>query len=555
MKVRYFLLFILLILLIISIGLWTIDYDFFVDSILHFYGKEDKIAIFKTSYLPANKYQILRYLTSVFTVCYFLLIPFLDKKITPFVSIIKPMILISFQKLKGIFIELAHLSIIEKYYFWSSLSAFTVLKIYFLITLPLFVDEVFSYLYFVDKGFFVTMTYYPGPNNHVAYNFVANVFDIFFSDGLLTMRLPSFLLSILIFIFLFVFIKRIGGFFIAISTTCILNVFFVYNYYSVSGRGYVLYLFCFVCIVYCLFQLNNTIKQYYILGYVLFCVLGMYTIPTFVYPLISCFVIGIISFHQKLNWVKYHVIVVLGTIVLYLPIITFNGVNALIGNSWVKSLSFHEFIIHFSDYLLKTYDWLWNIENMNIGIFLSILLLTIFSFQYYSKSSKSILITLFFIIPFGILFFQKVLPFSRIWIYLLPVQSLLLALIFNKVIQRKWQQIALPIVLIFSLLGGYMLWQQEFKKGFGVYDEIPNVSKLLLQKNAKKVFIEEDTYNILTKYAFLQNNQPITVDVGQYYADKQYDFVLLLPNSVQQVDIEYKLVMQNSSIRVYERLK
>lgn len=539
----------------ISIFLWIIEYDIFVENILHFYGKKDKIAVFKSQYLSADKFQIIRYISIVISFLFCISIPFLEQKIRPLFVLSQNILAQVLQSIKGIHTELLGLSQIEKYWFWGSFIGFTLLKIYFLTLLPLFVDEAFSYIYFVNKGFLVTMTYYPGPNNHVAYNLIANCFDLFSLSGIWVMRLPSLIISMMTFILLFVFVKRGSNFFTAISTVWILNTFFSYNYYSVSGRGYILYVLCFVCTIYALHQSIITKKQYYVVFYGMFSIIGLCTIPTFVYPVVSCFIIGIISISNKRKWIQYHLCIFVGTIIFYTPIILINGLKSLIGNNWVKSLNFSEFLNRFGSYILNSYDWLWNLEELSIGIIFSTVLIVVVSIQYYKSSPKIIFVSLFFALPFCILFFQKVLPFPRIWIYLLPLQSLLLALFFNKIISYSNQKIRLLLLFVFTIFGAFIIWNEEFKNGFGIYDEIPKVIKLLSKKEAKKVFIEEDTYNVIAKYYFLQNQNDIEIDVNKYEPHKEYDFILLKHNSHKKIEQKYELVLQNTSIQVYKRLK
>ena len=117
----------------------------------------------------------------------------------------------------------------------------------------------------------------------------------------------------------------------------------------------------------------------------------------------------------------------------------------------------------------------------------------------------------------------------------------------------KIQKIIIPVLFIITFSISYIYWGKEFNKEPGVYNHIPEVVQLLLNKNAEKVFIEDDTYNILTKYTFLQNHKKITVDVNQYNSHQKYDYVLLVPKSKYQLESNYKLVLKKSSIYLYER--
>lgn len=547
MKIRYFLIGLIIIFLLFIALIWIFSYEEITYQILHFYGKKERLIVFRTSYLTLSKFTFLRYLSVFLLIIFSISISYLENKIRESkVFFIRCFEFLKEKKKESIYV-IQHLSKEEKYLFWIGFIVTILLKIYFWTELPLFVDEAFSFLFFVDKGFLVTSTYYPGPNNHILYNLLANFCALIFENGMLIMRLPSFLISISLYFIVFILLKKVTSTYISLLSIWVLNSYFLYNYYTVSGRGYVLYLACFIFVLYSFYQFNNTKKQYYIFIYGVFSVFGLYTIPTFVYPVISCFVIGIFIFKEKIHWIRAHVFMGIITIVFYSPVFLISGIGAITNNSWVKPLSFSVFLNEYFTYLIEVFDSLVEFQKFSILVFL-----IIFIVLFYVKKDKKAIVysVLFFVIPLLILLFQQVLPFSRIWIYLLIIQSIWIALLFNHFFKKKEMMYAFLILLM--LFSGYK-WQKEFKNGFGVYDEIPTVTNLLLTNNAELVYIEEDTYNILTHYAFQQKKKSITVDVNFFDKEKKYDFILLMKNSDKSIDENYHLVYKNKSIHLYQK--
>lgn len=547
MKIRYFLIGLIILFLMFITLIWSFSYEEITYQILHFYRKEERLVVFRTNYLTLSKFTFLRYFSVFLLLTFSFCISYLERKIRESkLFFFKCFEFLKHKIIESIFV-LKNLSKEEKYLFWIGFIITTLLKIYFWSELPLFVDEAFSFLFFVDEGFLVTSTYYPGPNNHILYNLLANFCALIFSDGMLIMRLPSFLLSIVLYFIGFILLKKITSTYVSLLSVWILNSYFLYNYYAISGRGYLLYLVCFVFVLYSFYQFNNTRKQYYIFVYVVFSVLGLYTIPTFVYPVITCFIIGILLFKEKMIWIKAHLLMGLITIILYSPVFLISGIGSITNNSWVKPLSFSVFLSEYFTYLIDVFESLVEFQEVSILVFLLIL-----STLFYFKKDKKIIIysLLFFVIPLFVLLFQQVLPFSRIWIYLLIIQSIWIALLLEYVVRKK---IMMYLLLLLTIIFSMYKWEKEFRNGFGVYDEISAVINLLLEKNPQLVYIEEDSYNILTRYKFQQKDKKVTVEVDSFEKEKKYDFILLNQNSKKEINNNYILVYKNKMIHLYQK--
>lgn len=65
-----------------------------------------------------------------------------------------------------------------------------------LLIIPFNYDEIWSNRFFVHEGWVHTITYYPLPNNHIFYNFIACFFSVLPLKAEIANRLPSLLASI-----------------------------------------------------------------------------------------------------------------------------------------------------------------------------------------------------------------------------------------------------------------------------------------------------------------------------------------------------------------------
>jgi Dolichyl-phosphate-mannose-protein mannosyltransferase len=261
------------------------SYDDFTAFILRFAGSEDKLEQFRTAFLTSQKFTILRILILIITALYALLI-FIVKpsKVILFLEEVREDIFLVFHKVGD---EISKMSSPEK-----TLSGFIFLVIagfhlFYFIRFPMFIDETFSYVHFVSKGFLTSASYYPGPNNHVFYSELCVFADLFFDNPLLVMRLPTFITGLCLSILFFLVLKKYLGFQIALLATIIFSLSEQTNFYSSQGRGYILVTFFAFLSFYSLAQFIFYDRKFYLLLFVISSILGFYTLPVFLYPFSS----------------------------------------------------------------------------------------------------------------------------------------------------------------------------------------------------------------------------------------------------------------------------
>lgn len=396
---------------------------------------------------------------------------------------------------------------------------------------PALEDELFAYTFLIHRGFLVNIFYYPGPNHHVFFDilgcFLDNFSVIFFekyhilrlisvvSMGILGVKFADYLHKYLeknLFLednlrkkitYIFAF-ATVGGLFFVQSPIFLM---------SFLGRGYALQMLIGVILVekcVCLTdflskRITNFNKNCFknpkinaISAQIIFyAVLGFYTIPTFLYiwgsVLVYLTLCYFLSFRRNMAiflgkkedikclkfifWINIQVI--FWVFLVYSPIFLVSGFGSVLGNDWVKSLTYFQFFNGFPSFLYKVFDYLFPVFPYFFGI--SLLILGIFSVFFLAKNKKILYFSLLFT-PILMIFLQKVLPPERIfsYYYLIFLAILVDFLVFfhKKFYTKK------------TIYIGFYLFLSIF---FGV-------EMIFFEKNAfPKIHFEESDYRIFAK--------------------------------------------------------
>ena len=223
-----------------------------------------------------------------------------------------------------------------------------------LLTYGLRYDELLSYHFFVRAGPVAISSYYPAPNNHILFNFCCAVLQPLFNDSpLLIMRLPSYLAATIGTALSYALLTRFTNFRLATLVTALFNLTPAALYYAVSGRGY--------CLQFVLMQLGffaviglGCRPYYQRLGWLVLItssILGLYTIPTYAYPMASLLLGAVLVLRLREDRMQAHwrplllasAVIGAASAVLYAPVGAVSGWSLLLTNSYVTPLSWADF--------------------------------------------------------------------------------------------------------------------------------------------------------------------------------------------------------------------
>ena len=296
---------------------------------------------------------------------------------------------------------------------------------------PIRLDELSSGFVYSSLPLSEGLSLYSRPGNHLFHTFLTHFSTGLFGSDVWAIRLPAFIAGILIIPATYWVIKELynkkAGILAAALTTP--SVYLIS--YSTDGRGYTIQILVFLLLVGLAVRIMRTGKTIEWVGFVLLGIIGFYTMPTTTYFFGAVVVwMGLSAIcgdtqDAKWNFIKKLIgscfVTVVVTIMLYIPVVMNSGIEGITSNMWVKSLPVSTFIKGIPGHLSETW-MMWN-DGMFIGI-TGLLLLGFFTSIIFHKQISKQRINLAVVILgwCAVLFMiQRVLPFARTWLPLLPL--------------------------------------------------------------------------------------------------------------------------------------
>jgi len=249
--------------------------------------------------------------------------------------------------------------------------------------LPVHLDELMTYYFFVEKGFLITNLFYPFPNNHVFYNHCYIVANYLIQDPILAGRLTSiFFYHVLLAILFIGLVRYLKSKPIAYMSVFICMLFFPSSVYASEARGYALLSLLVVCAAFILLLALKSKQSTPFLIYIIICTLAAYTVPVFFVPFLgfSAFGLCVVAFEQKASLFKLFSIsticVGLGVLFCYLPMFLFSGIQAIIANETVEPLrhaNFYDYVYPIASAELLSFFATTNTKGWVLFLFFALL--------------------------------------------------------------------------------------------------------------------------------------------------------------------------------------
>ncbi len=172
---------------------------------------------------------------------------------------------------------------------------------YFLLSMPFNYDEFWSYLFFSGESYWATLSFYPVPNNHIFFNLVSGTFIRLPFNVEVMLRLPNLIASIITIYYFFKICKTCFSNTISLILIACIITCYPFTIYSFLARGYMFVCLFYVLLIYTsikLFENYKNKKYRYLL--ILSLVLGLLSVPTFLYALLPVvLILFIYLFKQK----------------------------------------------------------------------------------------------------------------------------------------------------------------------------------------------------------------------------------------------------------------
>ena len=288
------------------------------------------------------------------------------------------------------------------------------------------------FFYLITKPLGTLFITYDAPNNHIFHTFLAHLSYDWFGQTLPALRLPALTAGILLIPAAYLAAR---SYFhdprTALFTAVLTAASSALVDYSVNARGYTL--FCLLTLL--VFSLAIYLKKrrspvgWFM--FVLFSVLGAYTIPTMLYPLAIIYawlflsaLVGETHPAYGKTFILYlaaaGLVSGLLTFLLYVPIILHAGPQALFANPTVSARPWAVFMPTYPHF----FDQAWALWTRDLPLVVSGLILIGFAAGFIlqgklSPARISFALVAIVLSPLMVLA-QRLTPFGRVWLFLLP---------------------------------------------------------------------------------------------------------------------------------------
>ncbi len=425
---------------------------------------------------------------------------------------------------------------------------------------PMGHDETYTFMAFASRGLRVVITDYHLPNNHVFHTILVALSYQLFGDSPAIIRLTAFLAGILIIPATYLVGKIFYGWKIGLVAASILAALPVMIDYSTTARGYtIISLFALIIIGLAAYVKDHRNLIAWFLLVVISC-LGLYTNPTMIYPVgmtfTWLFLSGLIKdvnptygrkFYLYLVFSIFWIVILTG--ILYLPIILRSGLQSIIGNDVVEPLSRSDFI----ESVLPRIKNTWSEWNRALPPFLSMIaiigLVASFFLPKLPRNRRIPLILAAFLWITTALVVQRVAPWPRIWLFLLPFFVIWIAAgtigLFNLLITKLpksefLMRLLLGILIVTPLVAALVRTYPQYAEKLISKGEVEQVADFLidyLQEGDVVVVTSPDT--VILKYYLMRND--IDKEFTELVKGKEVNRSIVVVNHAHEQTLQYVL--------------
>jgi uncharacterized membrane protein len=325
-------------------------------------------------------------------------------------------------------------------------------------------DEAISFDQFASQPLNFLIRDYSVPNNHIFHNILVHFTTRIFGGEPWAIRLPALIAGILLIPVTAWLFKYFFGTLSGLLAAALVAGSSILIEYSINARGYSILTLIFLLLIALTQYLRRRSNLAGWLAFVVLSAIGFYTIPTMLYPfgmLIGWLLLSAVLDHRKPESRKLiaytfaaGAAVVALTFVFYSPVILYHGIKVLVGNQYVMPLTWSQFLIGWPGSLRKLWiQWNRGLPTL-IGLLLSAGVGLFFILRRrIDRQGFSLLIATLVLCVLAV-FMQRVIPFERVWIFLVPIYLALAAAGFvaltgaNALNSTRWTVVAPPLLLL-----------------------------------------------------------------------------------------------------------
>jgi Dolichyl-phosphate-mannose-protein mannosyltransferase len=293
---------------------------------------------------------------------------------------------------------------------------------------PMRYDESVTFVHYASRPWYIALTTYTAPNNHVLHSELAHLTTAVFGGAQWAVRLPAFTAGILLVPATYVAGRALYGKHAALIAAALVAASSAVIEYSTNARGYTLIALCFALLLALGTRLLTSPNQAEWLAFALLGAIGFFTVPVMLYAfgaVATWLAISLLLAGERRLLVRRLLpsIAVTGllSVVAYAPIMAASGLSSLVDNEFVQSLPWSDFVDELPDSLRSMWDD-WNRDvplPMAIALAAGFAAAVVFHRKLARVAVSPVLAALAFIAP--VVVAQRVVPFERVWLFLLPL--------------------------------------------------------------------------------------------------------------------------------------
>lgn len=310
---------------------------------------------------------------------------------------------------------------------------------------PIRFDEAHTFLEYVVHPWFVAVSRYDAPNNHVLHSWCVLVSTRLLGEGLPAIRLPALVAGVALIPATMLLARAASGRTAAVYAGLLTAVSSPLIEYSTSARGYTL--LCLLTVTGWLAVLAAAPRGN-LAAWGIWCVTaaaGCWTVPVMVYPLSMQLVWLAMRSLARRGWTSRRLLLRrmvgaallagMATFVLYIPVLIVAGPGAILANRYVSPLPRSEFWAGLPSWLLHIAQALTRDLPAPAVIILSLAVL--FACRPGSTGGRLRLLALISLLaPLGMVLIQSVHPYSRVFLFLIPPALVLAAAGLGQAVSR-----------------------------------------------------------------------------------------------------------------------
>lgn len=293
---------------------------------------------------------------------------------------------------------------------------------------PMRYDEAMTFNDFASRPLHYGLSYYPDPNNHILNTLLVHIAFVLFGNQPLVIRLPALVAGALVAPTTYVLAHVLYDRRVAVVAAALVAVASYVIQYSTNARGYTLVTVCFLGLAACVVLAAKRDRLSVLFPASVVAALGAFAVPTMVYGVVVVAAwFGALRLAGRVAASRVrigHLVAsagLLGTFSLlaYAPVIVVSGPDRLIANRYVASLNGSDLVRELPASLGRT----WSDFNQDVPLAIVPVLAIGFALATVDDVRRRQ-------VPLGLLaalvclacvLVQRVAPFERVWLFLLPL--------------------------------------------------------------------------------------------------------------------------------------